>query len=158
MVFWPLSDSLTLIGCRKRLRPDNRLQERPYDGAFGTLRWSELVRRMEPARHSQKRALNEDEEDSAAHTFDGGRRCIGCLSLAAGSILLSSPPDALAVTWKYTMRTDDGDPGGLIHFQPHGDYVQVCDIEADAWSVLGYVSVDQSNIYYILSEGGRCLQ
>jgi hypothetical protein len=65
------------------------------------------------------------------------------VSLATAGVAIActtmfvSAPEASAVTWEHTMRTDDGDPGGLIRFRPDGDYVQVCDIEADGWSVWG---------------------
>jgi hypothetical protein len=50
-------------------------------------------------------------------------------------------PEASAVTYKYELHSDDGDPGAVIRFAPDGDYVEVCDIEADGWGA--QVIVDQ---------------
>ncbi|GGR69783.1 hypothetical protein GCM10010252_04830 [Streptomyces aureoverticillatus] len=56
------------------------------------------------------------------------------LGLAAAAVvtpLVTAPPAAAAQWWSYQMHTDDGDPGGRVRYQPNGDRVQVCDIEAD---------------------------
>jgi hypothetical protein len=82
------------------------------------------------------------------------------LSLAAAGAaitcgaLLTTAPQASAVTWKYTMHSDDGDPGAVIRFQPYGDYVQVCDIEADGKAAFGVVYVN-GEVAYNPSAGGK---
>ncbi|GGQ33026.1 hypothetical protein BKA00_004899 [Actinomadura coerulea] len=71
--------------------------------------------------------------------------------------LLTTAPEASAVTWKYTMHTDDGDPGAVIKFQPNGDYVQVCDIEADGKGAFGVVYLNGSPYYNLIAGGkGNC--
>ncbi|MBO2465189.1 hypothetical protein [Actinomadura violacea] len=78
-----------------------------------------------------------------------GKMAKRLMSLAAAGVavtstlLFASAPEASAVTWKYTMHTDDGDPGGKIQFQPNGDWVRVCDIESDGWKVWGSVGVSK---------------
>lgn len=61
------------------------------------------------------------------------------LAVASTMMFTSAPEASAAVKWKYTMHTDDGDPGGKIQFQPNGDWVRVCDIESDGWKVWGSV-------------------
>ncbi|TCC35254.1 hypothetical protein E0H75_41445 [Kribbella capetownensis] len=53
-----------------------------------------------------------------------------------------APPQASAVTYDYSMKTDDGDPGGIVKFAVDGDYVEICDIEADGWAVQVIVTQD----------------
>jgi hypothetical protein len=56
-----------------------------------------------------------------------------------GATLLVSAPMASAATWDEWMYTDDGDPGGVIRFKAYGDRVQVCDIQADGYGVIGWI-------------------
>lgn len=70
----------------------------------------------------------------------------------------ATAPQASAVAWNYTMHTNDGDPGGLIQFAANGDYVQVCDVEADGYAVRGVVVDYTGNHSYTLTAGsnGAC--
>jgi len=72
----------------------------------------------------------------------------------ACAAVLATAPQASAITWDHTMHTNDGDPGGLIRFAAHGDYVEVCDIEADGYAVRGFVNDDHQH-YYTLHRGGK---
>lgn len=73
--------------------------------------------------------------------------------LACAAVLVTAP-QASAVAWEKTMHTDDGDPGGLIRFSANGDYVEVCDIEADGYAVRGDVN-DYAGADYTLTAGGN---
>ncbi|MEU0467510.1 hypothetical protein ABZ215_26205 [Amycolatopsis sp. NPDC006131] len=64
-------------------------------------------------------------------------------------------PAADAAWWKLQMHTDDGDPGGRVRFQPNGDRVEVCDIEADGYGVELYVSRPYHNDSYRIRVGGN---
>lgn len=70
----------------------------------------------------------------------------------AGSFAVSSPAQAAT---KYTMHTDDSDPGGRVEFWPNGDIVRLCDIEADGWGVELTVLVLADWEVYHLSVGGN---
>ncbi|MDQ0381183.1 hypothetical protein [Amycolatopsis thermophila] len=71
----------------------------------------------------------------------------GLLTTAA---LLGAPEAAAA---DHSVRTNDGDPGGVVYFTEHGDVVQVCDIEADGWAV--GVDVYWNGGEYTLKVGGN---
>lgn len=71
----------------------------------------------------------------------------GLLTAAA---LLGAPEAAAA---DHSVRTNDGDPGGVVYFTEHGDVVQVCDIEADGWAV--GVDVYWNGGNYTLKVGGN---
>lgn len=68
--------------------------------------------------------------------------------------VFASTPEVSAAAWDHTMHTDDGDPGGLIHFKADGDFVEVCDIEADGHAVTGFVN-DGIRTSYSLRAGGN---
>ncbi|MEP9384716.1 hypothetical protein [Nocardioides sp. KR10-350] len=81
------------------------------------------------------------------------------LTLAAGlattcATLVALAPQASAVTWHITMQSDDGDPGAIIRFQPNGDYVEVCDQEADGYAAFGVVN-DYKGVGYTIRAGGN---
>ncbi|MEV5962934.1 hypothetical protein AB0L70_14295 [Kribbella sp. NPDC051952] len=85
-------------------------------------------------------------------------RKAGALAIAGMTCaaMFAGAPEASAMTWEYQMHTDDGDPGGVIKFTRDGDYIQLCDIEADGWAVSGQVS-DNTNGYSLQIGGnGRC--
>ncbi|WP_433466115.1 hypothetical protein [Spirillospora sp. CA-128828] len=58
---------------------------------------------------------------------------IGAGFLAFASLTAFASPASAAD--RYTMHTDDGDPGGVVSFWPNGDRVEVSDIEQDGWAV-----------------------
>ncbi|MEJ3746721.1 hypothetical protein WEI85_25965 [Actinomycetes bacterium KLBMP 9797] len=68
------------------------------------------------------------------------------------SFAVSSPAQAAT---KYTMHTDDTDPGGRVEFWPNGDVVKLCDIEADGWGVGLTVLVLDGWENYDLEVGGN---
>ena len=70
----------------------------------------------------------------------------------AGAVAVTSPAHAAT---KYTMHTDDTDPGGRVEFWPNGDIVRLCDIEADGWGVGLTVLVQDGWDSYDLSVGGN---
>jgi hypothetical protein len=85
-------------------------------------------------------------------------RTVGVFAAAglAVTTMVAAAPQASAATWDYTMHTDDGDPGGLIRFKANGDYVEVCDIEADGKGVVGSVT-DNDTVYFLHAGGnGNC--
>jgi len=73
--------------------------------------------------------------------------------LACAAVLGAGPQASAAVVWDKTMHTDDGDPGGLIRFAADGDYVEVCDVEADGYAVRGVVTFYPD--HYTLTAGGK---
>jgi hypothetical protein len=78
-----------------------------------------------------------------------------CAVAMAGTIALA--PGAMADT--YTMHTDDTDPGGRVKFNPNGDVVEICDIEADGHAVFLDVNnyTKGTNEYtYQIGGDGRC--
>ncbi|SBW17399.1 hypothetical protein FDG2_0202 [Candidatus Protofrankia californiensis] len=57
------------------------------------------------------------------------------------------------------MHTDGGDPGGRVTFQPDGDVVNLCDIEADGWAVYLKVTdltAGKEKYHYTIGGVGRC--
>jgi len=64
------------------------------------------------------------------------------------TIVFMAPTAAQADDGRFTMYTDDANPGGRVVFHADGDYVQVCDIEADGSSVwLRITDLDGSGGY-----------
>ncbi|HET6740435.1 MAG TPA: hypothetical protein VFH76_15925 [Kribbella sp.] len=85
-------------------------------------------------------------------------RKFGVLATVAMTVvagLFAVAPEASAVSYKHELHSDDGDPGAVIRFAPDGDYVEVCDIEADGWGA--QVIVDQAGpgISYTMRANGN---
>lgn len=80
---------------------------------------------------------------------------LATVAVTAVAGMFAVAPEAMAVSYKYTMHTDDGDPGGLVRFAPDGDYVEVCDIEADGWAVNAIVEQQGRGIAYQIHVGGN---
>ena len=77
---------------------------------------------------------------------------------AASMAAIAGAPSAFAAP-TYTMHTDDGDPGGRVTFQPDGDVVELCDVEADGWAVYLKVTdktANQEKYRYTIGGDGRC--
>ncbi|WP_052852945.1 hypothetical protein [Streptomyces avicenniae] len=79
-------------------------------------------------------------------------RCAAVLAAALAFPALNAT-SAQAIDWDHTLHTDDGDPGGRLRFEAHGDIVEICDIEADGWAV--EVSVEGYHYYDTFSVGGN---
>lgn len=84
------------------------------------------------------------------------RPLVAAAGLACAAVLVTAP-SASAVAYEKTMKTDDGDPGGIIKFAANGDYVEVCDIEADGYAVRGTVNDGAGHLYSLTAGGnGKC--
>jgi len=79
----------------------------------------------------------------------------GIVALTIGVIAPFAVPSPAHAATKYTMHTDDTDPGGRVEFWPDGDIVRLCDIEADGWGVGLTVLVLDDWENYSLSVGGN---
>jgi hypothetical protein len=82
-----------------------------------------------------------------------------CALAALTPLTFASPAsaaDGFDPSWNHTMYTDDGNSGGRVRFDTHGDIVELCDIQKDGYSV--YLSVwneSSSRWAYHQSVGGN---
>ncbi|NIH79169.1 hypothetical protein [Amycolatopsis viridis] len=69
------------------------------------------------------------------------RKTMGALLgvVMAGAFSVAAAPSASAITWDHTMKTKDDNPGGIIKFRDAGDVVEICDLQADGYNVVGVV-------------------
>ncbi|WUI03993.1 hypothetical protein OHR68_20085 [Spirillospora sp. NBC_00431] len=80
------------------------------------------------------------------------------ICMATTAITAAFAPAASAAP-TYKMHTDDGNPGGRVTFQPNGDVVELCDIEADGWAVfldVNNYTKDKNEYDYRIGGNGRC--
>lgn len=90
--------------------------------------------------------------------FPGKLRLVAVAGGLAFAAVLGTASQASAVAYEKTMKTDDGDPGGIIKFAANGDYVEVCDIEPDGYAVRGTVDVGTGRRYSLHVGGnGNCV-
>jgi hypothetical protein len=86
------------------------------------------------------------------------KRAIATTSLAllstVGMVFALATP-AYADDGRFTMWTDDGDPGGRVVFHADGDYVELCDKEADGYGVYLTITDTDGNGGYSMSVGGN---
>ncbi|NIH79171.1 hypothetical protein [Amycolatopsis viridis] len=68
---------------------------------------------------------------------------------------VATAPAASAITWDYTMKTTDGDPGAILKFRAHEDVVELCDLEVDGYAAWAYIDDGGSHLYPLQIGGGH---
>ncbi|MFJ5550579.1 hypothetical protein [Streptomyces sp. NPDC093225] len=73
-------------------------------------------------------------------------------TIAAGLLMLSSG-NVWAAT-NVSVKTTDSNPGGAAVFQPDGDHVIVCDLQADGLPAVGYLRRYDGALWSTTTAGG----
>ena len=97
-------------------------------------------------------AVSRMDKSSLRENFLKTRRLFG---VVAGAAALTLAMSTQAYAADYSMKTDDGDPGGKVEFTTNGDVLKVTDIEADGWGVKAWViKKSTGNVVYTIQAGG----